>query len=295
MLDALGVDRAAIVGLSIGGGLALDVTLAHPDRVWALVHVAAGVSGMPGRSVQRRADGRVRGGGSERSDLDTMMEIDFAVWAPLGADDEFRELWRATPDALGVPDGAKPLRGEPANDRLEQVAVPTLVIVPAHDPPAQREVGATVARRVPGAQLVEIDSDHYLTLREPDRVTRRDRDVPHCFVTFHVVRSMTRYSTPLRARIISLLPFTRERVVDERTARRRSRRSRRNARRRSPCRARARTGSPSGFQYIVYAHRPSAVVARATGKPCMTQPFCVLSAIFPGSSVCAPRSYARTT
>ena len=100
-----------------------------------------------------------------------MMEIDFAVWAPLGADDELRELWRATPDALGVPDGAKPLRPEPAHDRLEQVAVPTLVIVPAHDPPAQREVGATVARRVPGAQLVEIDSDHYLTLREPDRVT----------------------------------------------------------------------------------------------------------------------------
>jgi pimeloyl-ACP methyl ester carboxylesterase len=49
--------------------------------------------------------------------------------------------------------------------------VPTLVIVPTHDPPAQRDVGATVARRVPGAQLVEIDSDHYLTLREPDRVT----------------------------------------------------------------------------------------------------------------------------
>ena len=59
VLDALGVDRAAIVGLSIGGGLALDVTLAHPDRVWALVHVAAGVTGHPGRSVQRRA-GRPR-------------------------------------------------------------------------------------------------------------------------------------------------------------------------------------------------------------------------------------------
>ena len=37
----LGVEQAALVGLSLGGGLALDVTLAHPDRVWALVHVAA--------------------------------------------------------------------------------------------------------------------------------------------------------------------------------------------------------------------------------------------------------------
>ena len=41
----------------------------------------------------------------ERGDLDTAMEIDFAVWAPLGADDELRELWHVTPDARGVPDG----------------------------------------------------------------------------------------------------------------------------------------------------------------------------------------------
>jgi 3-oxoadipate enol-lactonase len=149
VLDALDVDRAAIVGLSLGGGLALDVTLAHPDRVWALVHVAAGVSGMPvdPYSAEQTAAYDAAEAGN---DLDTMMEIDFAVWAPLGADDELRELWRATPDALGVPDGAKPLRSEPADERLEQVAVPTLVIVPTHDPPAQREVGATVAGRGAG-------------------------------------------------------------------------------------------------------------------------------------------------
>jgi len=50
--------------------------------------------------------------------------------------------------------------------------VPTLVIIPTHDPPPQREVEATVARRVRGARLIEVESDHYLTLREPDRVTR---------------------------------------------------------------------------------------------------------------------------
>lgn len=170
VLDALDVDRAAIVGLSLGGGLALDVTLAYPERVWALVHVAAGVSGMPVDAYGPEQEAAYEAA-EAIGDLDTMMEIDFAAWAPLGADDEIRELWRATPDARGVPDGAKPLRPEPAADRLEQVAVPTLVIVPAHDPSAQREVGATVARRVPGAQLVEMDSDHYLTLREPEQVT----------------------------------------------------------------------------------------------------------------------------
>jgi pimeloyl-ACP methyl ester carboxylesterase len=106
----------------------------------------------------------------KRRDLATMMEIDFAVWAPLGADDTFRELWLQTPDARGVPDGTQP-RARP-DVRLEQVSVPTLVIVPQHDPPAQREVSEAAARRIPGAQLARVNSDHYLTLREPGTVTR---------------------------------------------------------------------------------------------------------------------------
>ena len=50
--------------------------------------------------------------------------------------------------------------------------MPTLVIVPSRDPPGQQEIGKTVARGISGARLVEVDSDHHLTLREPDRVTR---------------------------------------------------------------------------------------------------------------------------
>ncbi len=96
--------------------------------------------------------------------------IDFAVWAPLGADDAIRALWRVTPDARGLPEGARPRPREPA--RLEEVTVPTLVVIAAHDPPAPREVSATAAHRIPGARLVIVDSDHYLTLRQPERLTQ---------------------------------------------------------------------------------------------------------------------------
>ena len=169
VLDALEVERAAVVGLSLGGGIALDVALEHPDRVWALVHVAAGVSGMginPYSDEQMQAFEEAE----ENGDLGTMMAIDFAVWAPLGADETMRALWHATPDARGVPDGAKARPRPDAASRLEEIACPTLVVVPTHDPAEQQVGGRTVARRVPGAQLVEIDSDHYLTLREPERV-----------------------------------------------------------------------------------------------------------------------------
>jgi pimeloyl-ACP methyl ester carboxylesterase len=169
LLDELDVERAALVGLSLGGGLALDVALAHPDRTWALVHVAAGVTGMPAAAYTEEQESAYEAA-EARGDLDAMMDIDFAVWAPLGAGDTMRELWLTTPDARGLPDGARPSRREPAHERLEEIAVPTLVVVPTHDPPAQRAVGETVARRIPGARLVEIDSDHYLTLRKPEQV-----------------------------------------------------------------------------------------------------------------------------
>jgi 3-oxoadipate enol-lactonase len=174
VLDALGVERAALVGLSLGGGLALDVALAHPERVWAVAHVAGGVSGAPlslGEELEARYEEA-----EQRGDVDGMMAVDFEIWAPLGVDESFRELWRATPDARGLPEGARPRPRPDAHERLGEVAVPTLVVVAQHDPPDLRSLGETVARRVPGARLVEIDSDHYLTLREPQQVVELLRE-----------------------------------------------------------------------------------------------------------------------
>jgi pimeloyl-ACP methyl ester carboxylesterase len=171
LLDALGIERAALVGLSLGGGIALDVALAHPDRVWALAHVAGAVSGMPVNPYTDEQDADYEAA-IERADLDAAMEIDFAVWAPLGVDDRMREMWRATPDARGVPDGSDARPPDPAFERLGELRVPTLVVVAEHDPGAFRACGRTLADRVPGARLVEVDSDHYLTLREPDRINQ---------------------------------------------------------------------------------------------------------------------------
>src|SRR5436190_22523092 len=41
VLDAAGLDQAALVGTSRGGRIAIDFTLTHPERVTALVPVAA--------------------------------------------------------------------------------------------------------------------------------------------------------------------------------------------------------------------------------------------------------------
>lgn len=51
VLDARGVDRAALVGNSLGGGFALDVCLAAPGRVSALALVGVGRAGWAAREI----------------------------------------------------------------------------------------------------------------------------------------------------------------------------------------------------------------------------------------------------
>jgi pimeloyl-ACP methyl ester carboxylesterase len=131
--------------------------------------VAGAVSGLPVNPYTDEQDADYEAA-IERADLETAMEIDFAVWAPLGADDLMREMWRATPDAGGVPEGSVLRPPEPAFDRLGELRVPTLVVLAEQDPEAFRAGGRTVADRAPGSRLVAVDSDHYLSLREAERI-----------------------------------------------------------------------------------------------------------------------------
>ena len=174
-LDALGVERAALVGLSMGGALALDVALTHPERVWAVAHVAGGLSGAP-LDVYSAEQEAAYEAAIEAGRLDAAMDVDFAVWAPLGVDDALRDLWRATPDVLGLPDGATETPRPPTHTRLPEIQAPTLVVVATHDPPGLKADDRRVASEVPDARLAEIDSDHYLTLREPEQVSELLRE-----------------------------------------------------------------------------------------------------------------------
>ncbi len=169
VLDALELEQAALVGLSMGGKLAFDVALARPERLWAVAGVAPGLGGHDGAAYSAEQGARYEAAEAE-GDLEGAMAIDFEVWAPLGADERIRQLWRTTPDANGLPEGVEPLpaAGAPAKERLGELAVPTLVVTVANDPPGFREIGPLVARETPDARHLELDSDHYVTLREPE-------------------------------------------------------------------------------------------------------------------------------
>jgi pimeloyl-ACP methyl ester carboxylesterase len=154
VLDALGVERAALVGLSMGGRVALETAQLHPERVTAVVHVAGAVRPF-------ELDATIEEAYEAAVTPEQEMLVDFTVWAPLGADEQLRELWHRTPESRGI--AWQPTRPEPA---FETIVAPISVITAAYDPAPFRAHAA----ELPAVESVELDSDHYLTLREPDRV-----------------------------------------------------------------------------------------------------------------------------
>ncbi|HET7572570.1 MAG TPA: alpha/beta hydrolase [Gaiellaceae bacterium] len=169
VLDELGIERAALVGLSLGGRIAIDVALAAPARLWALACVAPALSGHDGEAYSEEQGARYEEA-EAAGDLEAMMAVDFEVWAPLGADERIASLWHATPDANPLPEGVSPRPSAPAKPRLGELAVPALVVTVSHDPPGFREIGPLLAATAPDAHHVELDSDHYAPLRDPGAV-----------------------------------------------------------------------------------------------------------------------------
>jgi 3-oxoadipate enol-lactonase len=171
VLDELGLVRAALVGLSLGGKVALDVALDFQQRLWALACIAPALGGHDAAPFTEEQD-EAYDAALAAGDLDAAMAIDFAVWAPLGVDERMQRLWHATPDANPLPPGIEPRppSGGAAAPRLGGLAVPTLVVTVAHDPPGFRQIGPLVAERAQNARHVELASDHYVTLRDPELV-----------------------------------------------------------------------------------------------------------------------------
>jgi pimeloyl-ACP methyl ester carboxylesterase len=175
VLDAAGIERAALVGASRGGRIALSAALVAPERVNALVLLG---SGLPGHrmTIEGTPEQEARWEAAEkRGDLAELAEIDMEVWAPLGTDEELRAMFLENAEASNADD---PATGEPdAASRLGEIAVPTLVVMGRQDVPAINEVGEILASGVAGARSAVLDdADHMIPWRQPDELARLVRE-----------------------------------------------------------------------------------------------------------------------
>lgn len=175
VMDAAGVDRAALIGCSMGGGIALETALEHPDHVTALVLAAPGLSGFESTPEEDRSYGDLE----ERferaiaeGDLDRAMELELEPWVRLRADDDrgrrIREIAFDNRHEVTMDESGAARMDPPAARRLGEVVVPTLVLPADHDPPDMARLCRELADGIANARLMEIpETDHVINMRRP--------------------------------------------------------------------------------------------------------------------------------
>lgn len=182
MLKFLNIDKAYLVGCSMGGGMALDVTLAHPEMVDGLVLVGAGVSGAPDEDDEALdATWQKIQDAAKAGDFDTANELEVRMWVdgvgrtPDQVDPAFRAKASAMNRALYDRDAEMNAvewqqADQPAYPRLETVTAPTLVIVGDRDLSEIQKAADTLAARIPGAKKVVMHNTAHLPSMElPDQ------------------------------------------------------------------------------------------------------------------------------
>ena len=168
VLEHFGAQMVHLVGLSMGGRIARNFTLHHPERVRSLTlaNTSPGFGVMTPEQVrnfveQRRnldpeaQASRLLGPKPPREAVDTLEASMRAL---------HRESYLKTIEASVAQDLAAP---------IEEIRVPTLVISSTHDTLYPRRVAEDMARRIPRARLVIIEeAGHLSNLDRPQEFNR---------------------------------------------------------------------------------------------------------------------------
>ena len=172
VLDGAGVARAAVVGSSFGGAIALWEAVLHPERVSSLVLAASGVSGYSGWSPRMRAhwddvDSAVRAG-----DLDGAHALDLAPWVlDLGepSDASIRAIAAENRHTLTFDESLELGPDEPMEPRLPEIAQPALVTVGDRDIPEMQAIAQLLVEQLTNSRgpVVIEGADHLLPMRRP--------------------------------------------------------------------------------------------------------------------------------
>lgn len=176
ILNAAGIERAALVGCSMGGGAALDLTLAAPERVSALATAGSTPSGWE-HSSEIQAQWEEVDAVFEREGALPANELELRMWIDgVGRTEPADEQIRARVGALNAALLERQQHFEvdpgeldpPAIERLGEVAVPFLAMFGSHDQPSVI-AGTRALAEGSGAELVEIaGAAHLPSLERPD-------------------------------------------------------------------------------------------------------------------------------
>jgi 3-oxoadipate enol-lactonase len=179
VMEEHGLERSALVGVSLGGRVALEVAIARPDLVSTLVLVAPGFPGHDW-SESLRAQWAKEEAAFEAGDLDAAVEVSLRTWVdgprrrPEDVDPEVRSRVaemqrRAFELVVGVEEDEEELFVEDLAQRLGEIRAPTLVLVGEEDQPDMHAITERLEREIPGARRATIPATAHVPSMERPR------------------------------------------------------------------------------------------------------------------------------
>ena len=172
VLDAAGVDRAHVVGISMGGLMAQELALSSPERVRSLTLMATHPGLAHGVFPQE-----VHEFLAARLGMDPLQSRELSIpfnYHPSTPRELIEEDWAAREAGTAGPEGYAAQGGTAlwsGWERLPSMSVPTLVVTGADDRLVVPANSEKIAAAVPDAKLVTVDgANHVLTTDKADEV-----------------------------------------------------------------------------------------------------------------------------
>jgi pimeloyl-ACP methyl ester carboxylesterase len=181
VLDAAGLEQPVVVACSMGGETAIDLALAHPDRVAGLVLIGPAVRGAPYPDIQEGPTAALNArieSADAAGDVDEVARLEAWMWLDGPGAEEgrvggpARELFLdMNRRALRAEDPGEQAAIPPAWPRLREITAPTLVMIGRLDAEDVQVIDEQAAGIIPGARLRFLDGVAHLPHLEDDPAT----------------------------------------------------------------------------------------------------------------------------
>jgi len=181
LMDGLGLDKASLCGLSMGGNVALNLAIGHPDRVNGAIIASAGSGSEPDDGFMDRL--KLLVDRLDTGDLEAFIEV-------LMASPSNVTLFKRRPELIELikerrmknnPKGlANTIRGVQMKrksvmaleSQMKRLNVPSLIVVGEFDEPC-REPANFMSKHIPNSKLIVMpETGHSVNLERPDDFNR---------------------------------------------------------------------------------------------------------------------------
>jgi len=178
IMDSLKINKAVVMGLSMGGLITIDFALSHPEKVIAIIPVSTGISGFDKKDDYWKEFDKNINTEFSNNNVDGAVECMLKAWTygpkrtseqvDANVKEKVKLMIKSTfdkPDTMRIPGKLNPA----ANGRLSEIKVPVLTIYGDLDMQGIIDIAGRIEKEITGSKKVKIKgAAHMINMEFPD-------------------------------------------------------------------------------------------------------------------------------